>query len=77
MSEVMLTTIDNPYDPFDQFDEWYAWDERAGYCTSSFLGRVTMLSDELSEADQDLALEQAIDEIVKENVSGVWKKVIR
>jgi hypothetical protein len=77
MTDVMLTTVDNPYDPFDQFDDWYAWDVRAGYCTSSFLGRIAMVSDEISETDQELALEYAIDEIVKENVSGMWKKVTR
>jgi hypothetical protein len=71
----MLTTVDNPYDPFKQFDEWYAWDESAGYHTSSFLARIVKTSDELSDADQSLAIEQAIDEIVRENVSGVYRKV--
>jgi hypothetical protein len=77
VSDVMLTTVDNPYDPFDSFDDWYAWDERSGYCTSSMLGRIAMVSDELSEADLSLAIEQAIDEIVSENVSGMWRKVTR
>ncbi len=77
MPNVMLTTVDNPYDPFTSFDDWYAWDERSGYCTSSMLGRIAMVSDELSEADLDLAIEQAIDEIVSENVSGMWRKVTR
>lgn len=71
----MLTTVDNPYDPFTQFNEWFAYDTRKGYHTSSFLARVVKSSDSLSEADQDLALEEAIDEIVKENVSGLYKKV--
>jgi hypothetical protein len=34
MSNVMLTTIDNPFNPFDNWDEWYAYDEAKGYCTS-------------------------------------------
>jgi hypothetical protein len=76
-TESMLTTIDNPYDPFDQFDDWYAFDSRHGYNTPSFLARVVVTSDELSEADQNLAIELAIDEIVRENVLGLYKKVIR
>jgi hypothetical protein len=75
--ESMLTTVDNPYDPFTQFDEWYAYDERSGYHTTSLLARITVTSHELSEADQSLAIELAIDEIVSENVSGVHRKVTR
>lgn len=75
MSEHMLTTLDNPYDPFTRFDEWYAYDVAMGYHTSAFLSRVAITSEELSEADQDLALELAIDEVVKENVLGIYRKV--
>jgi len=71
----MLTTTDNPYDPFTQFKEWLQFDTSAGYGTASFLARIVKTSDELSDADQDLAIEQAIDEIVSENVLGLWKKV--
>ena len=71
----MLTTVDNPYNPFTQFDEWYAFDEAAGYFTSGLLARIVRTSDDLSEADQSLAIEDAIDEIVRENVSGVHRKV--
>lgn len=73
----MLTTSDNPYSPFDQWDEWYAWDLRQGYHTVSFLSRVVVTSNELSEADQELDIDAAIDEIVKENVLGLYIKVSR
>lgn len=73
--EHMLTTIDNPWNPFTHFDEWQAYDEAAGYYTTSFLARVVRTSEALSDADQDLAIEQAIDEIVRENVLGLYKKV--
>ena len=71
----MLTTVDNPYNPFTDYSDWYAWDVDAGYYTAAFLARIAITSDELSEADQDLAIELAIDEIVKENVLGLYKKV--
>lgn len=75
MAEHMLSTIDNPYNPFTQFSEWYEWDTRAGYHTSSFLARVVRSSDDTSDADQSLAIELAIDEIVRENVQGNYIKV--
>lgn len=67
MDEHMLTTKDNPYNPFTEFDQWRVWDEQAGYNTLAYLGRVVRTSDELSDADQSLAIEQAIDDIVANN----------
>lgn len=71
----MLTTVDNPYDPFTQYKEWSEFDESAGHYTPQLLARIAITSSELSETDQDLAIEAAIDEIVKYNVSGVHMKV--
>lgn len=76
MKAIMLTTIDNPFDPFTQFDEWKAFDEQKGYFTCAYLARIVKTSDELSEADEDLAIEQAIDEIVRLNVLGIYRKVV-
>ena len=75
--EYMLTTVDNPFDPFTQFDEWMQYDVSMGYNTSAFLGRVAKVSNDLSEPDQALAIQNAIEEIVSENVSGMWRKVSR
>lgn len=77
MAEHMLTTVDNPYNPFTHFNEWLAFDTAAGYGTLSFLARVARTSPELSEADESLAIEQAIDEIVSENVLGIYRKVLQ
>jgi hypothetical protein len=71
----MLTTVDNPFDPFENFKEWFAYDVAAGYNTSSLLARLTFTSNELSEVDQNIANELAIDEIVEENISGLYRKV--
>lgn len=75
--EYMLSTIDNPFDPFTQFDEWLAFDTNSGYQTAGMLARIAFVSDELSEADQMLAVQSAIDEIVRENVLGIYIKVSR
>ena len=75
--EYMLTTVDNPFDPFTMFDEWLTYDTQMGYNTAAFLDRIAIVSSELSEPDQQLAIQNAIDEIVEENVSGMWRKVRR
>ena len=72
----MLTTVDNPFNPFTQWREWFAYDEQMGYHTCALLARVTVTGDELSDVDQQLAVQVAIDEIARENVSGVHRKVL-
>lgn len=72
-----LTTVDNPYDPIDQFDEWFEWDRACGYDTLDYLGRIVIYSSELSDADQALAVSQAIDEIIVEHGDTFYKKLSR
>jgi hypothetical protein len=71
----MLTTTDNPYNPFTQYDEWYAMDATLAHHTPGLLARYVVTSDELSDKDQEIAINQAIDEIVRDNPLGIWKKV--
>ena len=73
--QFMLTTTDNPFDPFVQFDEWLAFDEQQGYYSCAYLARVATSSDELSDQEQTVLIEDAIDEIVKYNLSGRHIKV--
>ena len=75
MATYMLTTVDNPYHPGDEFDEWAAFDSRAGYHTLAYLARIVNSSNDLSEADQQLAIQLAVDEIARENVLGIYRKV--
>lgn len=77
MRVAMLSTIDNPYDPFDNFREWFAFDEMKGYHTTSYLGRLIHSSFEMSETDQALQVEFAVDEAVEENILGIYIKLVR
>lgn len=71
----MLTTIDNPWNPWTHFNEWNSWDQQAGYHTLALQARVVRTSPALSPADEDLAIELGIEEIIRENVSGMHKRV--
>lgn len=73
----MLTTFDNPYNPFVQYEQWYAYDVQRGYNSCAYLARIAKTSYELSEKDQDMAINQAVDEIVHFNFLGIYKKVTR
>lgn len=77
MKQTMLTTIDNPFNPWTQFDEWYAFDVDKNYNTCSYLARICETSSELSEEQQNQAIEQAIDEIIEINVLGIYTRVAK
>jgi hypothetical protein len=77
VGEYMLTTVDNPFSPFTQWVEWYAYDVASGHHTCALLARITVTSDELSYVDQVVAIQEAIDEIIKENVSGLHRKILK
>lgn len=74
-NRMMLTTVDNPFNPFTEFDEWFAFDRSKGYNTCCLLARVANTSEELPENLNDLIVKQAIDDIVKTNVTGLYRKV--
>ena len=74
--EVMLTTIDNPYDPFKQFDSWFAFDTQKGYNTCSYLSRIARTSEALTEKENKEEIERAIDEIIEYDFMGIYKKVV-
>ena len=72
---MMLTTTDNPYNPFTQFDLWFQFDVSKGYNTCAFIDRVANTSDELTDKENDKEIENAMKEIAKENVLGIYKLV--
>lgn len=75
--QVMLTTIDNPYDYFNEFENWLAFDEEKGYDTLNYLARIAETSDELSDLDNEIAIDSAIDAIINLNILGIYKKVYK
>lgn len=77
MQKCMLTTFDNPYNPFEQFISWFLFDIEKGYNSCAYLGRIARTSDQLSEEENNLEIERAIDEIIKYDFRNIYKKVTR
>lgn len=78
----MLTTNDNPFDPFDQFDLWFQFDLDRSRKTNtndccSYLDRIALTSDQLTEKENDEEIERAINEIIKYDFMNIYKKVKR
>lgn len=77
MTQCAITTFDNPYDPFEDFTSWFLFDEEKGYHTTAYLGRIARTSDELSDEENDIEVERAIDEMIKYDFQNIYKKVKR
>lgn len=82
MAATFVTTLDNPYDYFTQFDEWYAFDTSHGYDvigrpydTLNYVARIANVDSQMSDMEYDQAIDAAVDEIVRLNLTGNYRKV--
>ena len=75
--DVMLTTVDNPFDPFEDFDLWLSYDIEKGYDTCGLVARLTQTSSEFSEDRQMADIESAIDEFLAVDPIQHYKKVVK
>lgn len=71
-----LTTVDNPYDPFENFGSWYLYDMTVGHNCSAYLARIARTSDQFTDEENEIEIERAIDEIMKYDFSGIYRKVV-
>ena len=71
---IALTTFDNPYNPFTEFDKWHEFDMSHGYCSNSYLDRIANTSDSLTDEQNEEEIERAIDEILKFDSVGIYRK---
>ena len=68
----MITTSDNPFDYFNDFENWYNFDERIkGYGTCGLLARYAKTSSALSPADNEVLIDLACDQLLKDYANGV------
>lgn len=72
-----ITTVDNPFDPFDEFDKWNRYDIDCGYNSASYLARIAKVNDSLSDVEYCKEVERAIDQIVLNDPTNLYRKVLQ
>ena len=75
-NEVMLTTIDNPFNPFVDYNLWMLYDKEKGYDTSERLMRVAQqyMFEGMSQVEQDNAVDQAMDDLIEIDILNLFVK---
>ncbi len=77
LHEVAITTNDNPFNPFEQFTSWNSFDVEKGYNTCCLLATLTQTSDDMTEIEEIAERERVIDEIIKQDPIGIYKKLTK
>lgn len=72
---VAITTFDNHFNPITEFNDWNNFDTEKGYYTCNYLGRITHISDGMSQVEYDREVERAIDSIIAYDPFDLYKKV--
>lgn len=77
--EVMLSTIDNPFDYFTDFSSWNDFDTRIGkYNSLELVGRLAAgISEDEDPINQSRKLEKEIDDFLALDFMGKYIKVVK
>lgn len=76
--DLVLTTIDNPYNPKEDYDNWRRWDIENGYHTEEYLARmmdVPLDVDMDDEVTLSLIADRAMQEIIEHDMAQIYKLV--
>lgn len=71
----MLTTYDNPFNPFTNFSEWLLFDDRNHHDCSGYVARSAFTSPALTDQENNQAIEDAIDDLIRSDILGIYRKV--
>ena len=74
--ETWVTTLDNPFDPFSEPENWKRFDEDHKYFTTALICRFLKVSDDFDQETYNQCLEDAVNEIVRFNFTGNYRKVV-
>lgn len=76
--EMVLTTVDNPYNPKTEYYLWKLWDEENGYYTESYLARIADIPDDVDLGDDwivNVLTNEAKHSILDNDVIGLYKLI--
>lgn len=75
--QVCITTTDNPFDPFDDYNSWFMFDVEKGYYTSSKIARLTKTTEDMTEKEENEAIERAIDRLIEIDPLDIYTKIVK
>lgn len=73
--ELVLTTIDNPYNPRTDYELWKQWDEENEYNTEAYIGRLLLMEDGFDIDDEvklDILINKVIADIMEHDMLNVY-----
>lgn len=74
-ADLVLTTLDNPYNPKSDYLKWKQWDEEAGYYTEDYVARLLMMEEKFDIDDELMIVEltnKVINDILENDSSNVY-----
>lgn len=75
---LVLTTVDNPFNPHTHYEAWRVWDADHGYYTEEFIGRVANIPVDV-DLDNDWLINTmttlAVQSILDNDVLGIYKLI--
>lgn len=78
IQDLVLTTVDNPYNPHTQYEQWRRWDIENEYYTESFLARMLDLPLDM-DLDDELSINiltiRTIQDIIDNDDANIYKLV--
>lgn len=72
-----LSTIDNPFNPFTDFDNWFLFDCEKGYYSLSKIARLSNTSEDMSDKEEAIATEKAIERLIEIDPLNIYVKVYK
>lgn len=74
-ADLVLTTIDNPYNPKEEYAKWKQWDEESGYYTENYIARLLMMEEDFDIEDELGIVEitnRVINDILENNPLNIY-----
>lgn len=77
-ADLVLTTIDNPYNPKTDYLKWKQWDEESGYYTEAWVARLMMMEEDF-DIDNELKVveiaNRVINDILEQDATSLYALV--
>lgn len=76
--DLVLTTIDNPYNPKEEYDKWRDWDVHNGYNTEEVFARFADIPVDV-DMDDDVTIamltKKALIEFIENDMTKLYKLI--